>query len=434
MDTWGLLLFLIFLIAIGVGGFFFYIWYKNRNTTSSTQCSSSSDCEVDNICVSGKCVTGCNSNINCRSGEICDKTNRCVTGCRSSSDCPSSYTCDVSSGKCQPTGVECKASSDCKSSMKQCYNGTCVACLVDSDCGTNQMCSSTHECIVKTQCSSPSECNGKPCVDGKCVDCSVDGDCVIGDVCTENKCVPGCGTDDSRCPTGYVCSNGNCIVGCHTDGQCHQGQICSTNSTCISGCRVDNQCSAGSKCINATCIINGCLNNSDCTNGEVCGNNNVCMTPAPTNICDPSLPNYTIPKVDGKTLYTIANLNTGLVIGGLGMTGVGLVPLNCTDEMQKYSLQPSGDSDGSFYITLNAYGTTAYIGLSSAVLNLVTDIGSAFKFTYQSCGLLVTSDKQYMMIAESDGNANNAHLASYSTAWKGTDYKKYIWILSSTSC
>ena len=94
----------------------------------------------------------------------------------------------------QPSHASMPAGSSCGGSKKCDGNGTCVGCIVDSDCGPGVGC--TSFVCQSSSCKAQNAPNGTACNDGV--------DCTINDVCSSGAC------SGSAAPAGTPCGGGVC--------------------------------------------------------------------------------------------------------------------------------------------------------------------------------------------------------------------------------
>ncbi len=237
----------------------------------------------------GDAGESCQSDRQCDPGSIC-LNGHCVSGCRIDEDCP------ADSPKCEnganPPGtcVECLVGTDCQAPLNACVNGSCT-----------QTCNGVDGCAYPTVCDD---------VQGLCVRCITDDQCLSGNICVNNDCVPGCNSDQG-CPDGQVCSNDVCVDGCRDDSACLAGMICEndvcrlgcrpatetsadtcpleqhcdTNLNCVDGCGTSNdQCPAGETCLGNACYTP--CSNGECPAGDHCDNNGYCVPGCVGGTCD----------------------------------------------------------------------------------------------------------------------------------------------------
>ena len=181
------------------------------------------------------------------------------SACCTDSDCGSDQKC--SSGSCIAQTCEDKGQKTC--------NGSCIAksaCCTDSDCGTNQKCSS-GSCVAKT-----CEEMGQKTCNGKCIGstaCCVSDDCPSGKKCFDNVCIAQTCEDK-----GLKTCNGSCIANSECCN-CTSSQKC-VNGSCVAKTCADAggpSCPTGQECKNEACVITSCTSNpSICSNTQKCSN------------------------------------------------------------------------------------------------------------------------------------------------------------------
>jgi Cys-rich repeat protein len=227
------------------------------------------------------CVTGCLTVADCPPGtKDCmplpgssSTTGACI-------ECmPQSQATDCLSGLpvCNPATlqcVQCNTNADCSQTTGQCDTSghQCVTCVENQICAPGQVCNlNTFECMDGCvggaggpNCPPETVCNAQAGPNGTCVACLQDTDCPFGQICSTATptdggpsgpaCVPGCTTDDRCNPTvtHQVCdptrgSNGEC-VGCVSNNNCPANTVCdSTTEQCRCG-MTGESCSEDSDC------------------------------------------------------------------------------------------------------------------------------------------------------------------------------------------
>ncbi|MDX2024687.1 MAG: hypothetical protein SF187_30875 [Deltaproteobacteria bacterium] len=255
----------------------------------------------------------------------CDATsNACLTGCQNDGQCVSGNICDAATMSCgglKPNGADCTANRQCASA--KCVEGVCCgglaadqnacpacqSCKIEGQKGTcrsapagaanagacpagtgfcgAQTCNGAGACVqanpagtscgaqtcvdgnkVQSQtCNASGMCvngqlttceQGYRCADGKCkTSCTVataSTDCTAGNICIANRCAPPV-VDGGRCAVNTDCVNGACI-----------NQIC-CNRACNGRCE---SCSAAGQCtVDAACLAK-CTSNADCASNQMC--------------------------------------------------------------------------------------------------------------------------------------------------------------------
>ena len=118
-------------------------------------CATSAQCEMENYCNKGSCVSGCESDQDCYPGDVCD---------------PETQSC--ASGFCTDTHIDCDFKEFCNAVTGECVEGSgiyCKECEVNADCGGNgNVC--MHWGLERDFCG---------------VTCEQDDDCPSGFTCTD---------------------------------------------------------------------------------------------------------------------------------------------------------------------------------------------------------------------------------------------------------
>jgi hypothetical protein len=108
------------------------------------------DCPIDEHCKNGKCVPGCDTDLDCAMGKLCENE-RCIPGCETRFHCPDGQYCDEQ-GQCAPG--DCGGHFDCEvllgTRLSRCNFSThrCerIECIGDSDCIPPKTCRDTFIC------------------------------------------------------------------------------------------------------------------------------------------------------------------------------------------------------------------------------------------------------------------------------------------------
>ncbi|HCF59227.1 MAG TPA: hypothetical protein DFS52_14695, partial [Myxococcales bacterium] len=162
------------------------------------ECSGDSECELGEVCRSGRCVAGCVSDTECTGGDVCQggaclppcggdgdcngglicQAGKCVPGCPNDESCPEEQICEA--GRCLPG---CLGDTECTGELV-CRDGRCVsaACISNDDCSApTPACDLlTGECVV---CTATAGCPGvlakcdTSVAGGRCVECLASSDC-----------------------------------------------------------------------------------------------------------------------------------------------------------------------------------------------------------------------------------------------------------------
>lgn len=202
------------------------------------------------------------------------------------------------------------------------------ACLIDDDCGENQICQAGY-CIDDTE--EPDPCADNSCVEEGCTsnaDCKEDetcdvpnGECVAfvcvtqGFDCVATECgADGCSQvscDVAPCPPGSTSLGCECVPtvcegpedcdglfcvdgvcqGCADDSWCGEDELCSDDGRCVPDlrCMGDEDCAPEERCgTNGVCVPRAqCFLDSQCRNeGEICIGGRCVLAPECTDDMD----------------------------------------------------------------------------------------------------------------------------------------------------
>lgn len=223
-------------------------------------------CRAGQHVVDGTCAS-CASHSDCVGADngVCDEVSHTCVQCVEDTHCQlkgwaagspvgdlTRLTCDKASGKCV---VACTTSADCAavgSALPHCLEGTCVACVQNSDCplppgGTASVCSTTtHKCVACTTVAAAGE-DTVPCAKG--FHCVNDGGGVAA-------CAAGCAAGGSDCALGEVC-RGNATCGVcdpNTNDGCDAPLHCNAGGTACVECTVHSHCAGGTVCSDGKCV------------------------------------------------------------------------------------------------------------------------------------------------------------------------------------
>ncbi len=184
------------------------------------------ECEDDQTCFNGACVSGCFprppcSGVFCPDGEHCNMTSgSCESNLETDSLCPPGYVSDP----------VCQIPDPC---IRQCES--------DSDCGDRQICN-VRDGVGQCQC----EDSGERCLSGECVpDLCAEANCTGSETCLDGDCVETCCAMD--CGPGAECVLGSCVPimeRCPPASRAECGELAGP-----SGMTCPGRCAAGSSCM-----------------------------------------------------------------------------------------------------------------------------------------------------------------------------------------
>lgn len=255
----------------------------------------------------------CFEDLDCPLDTFCDPwTNQCVAFdfgiCLTDGDCPVGSYCERSEGACLiPSLSECREDWDCSFGFECDFRNSCrpeVAgtCLVDSDCGSDELCIENLCLPVIETCQFDFQCAaGFTCANNRCrLLCGGTTRCPSGTACQDSLCLPAAGQciDSSDCPDlATNCVEGACLRRC--DSGCDDAtELCDAESFCRPRttpdpnapnpfCRADLDCD-GSICVEGVCRTecNTMAPDPDAIcesfDGQVplCGLDNLCYAPS----------------------------------------------------------------------------------------------------------------------------------------------------------
>ncbi len=239
------------------------------------------------ICKAGACEACAMSPDNCGGTLKCLSSGACQ--CSASADCTTPTTPICGDGfTCRgcATGRECEDSA-ADTSVCEVGTGTCVECLLDTDCDTATEYCSSKTCTLKkgagTSCAGNSECTSAHCVDDVCCGTSCAGTCNACSTARKGAGASGtCGPIVAGDDPDNECSD---ALTCNGAGACEKvnGASCGGAAECDSGFCVDGVC-CGTAC-GGTC--NACsAAKTDGANGT-CGD--VKVDTDPENECTGAL-------------------------------------------------------------------------------------------------------------------------------------------------
>lgn len=255
--------------------------FCNVSTGQCVYCSSSNPCPDGGVCsgtgTNATCglAEGCTTTVDCETadpGTVCQGGT--CTNCTATSDCSpygSTYTCQ--------SGL-CSMNSSCD--IPTC-NSTCAAETPPLVCDT-----STCGCMQGSSSCTDSNCGGEPCTSPSTCDANtctctvVQTDGGTNGMCTNTMC-----TSSSDCCSGWTCINillgSYCGQNCTSDSDCQSGDPCCMDLTGDQVCQVG----LGATCLGSTggggnCGTSGmndatCTTTADCVNAG-CSADDICVS------------------------------------------------------------------------------------------------------------------------------------------------------------
>ena len=182
---------------------------------NAPECATRTDCNSGENCIDGSCVAAAEScvfNEECDGGMCVDGT--CLSTCDSDSECASGEQCRA--GLCEPFG--CRRSADCAA------GDICVNAQCESTCNAE----TKEGCDAGYICNTFGYCDADPNVD-----CRTNAECARDEICNAGACQTACSCNQ-QCGTGEVCNldSGTCeapaanVATCENDCDCPSGQAC----------------------------------------------------------------------------------------------------------------------------------------------------------------------------------------------------------------
>jgi hypothetical protein len=297
-----------------------------------------------NVCVSGRCVVGCNDSGDCTGGKICNTAAHSCVACNA-------YTHDAGDPELAADN-RCKADTTYGSGTI-CLNGACTRgdCHDSNNCNAGRICGSS--------------------VANACGDCTTDQQCR---------------QDTSRYGTGYICLNNLCVQGtCHTTSDCTTaGQVCNSTTHTCGACTSDTQCrtdygTARPICVTTTgatgfglCVANTNLcpsnnvtcprNSSDFCCAGSCVPGNCCTTEQcaavdPVYVCQGNLCTH-CDAVTGRS-YFVDPVNGSDDTGNGSRAAGGTTAADCAFQTLKHALDVIGTPTNATTITIIGPATLA---------------------------------------------------------------------------
>ena len=241
---------------------------------------------VELVDASGEPVVGARAGVHVRVAVPCVTTGDCEDGLSCSIDACIASQCRYGAEVgCCDHDLECAFG-------ELCSEGVCVACVADSDCGDDDVCT-THSCVEGSCLSTLAEgccledpdcddgdlCTVEACADGGCsyvpvadpLCCNQDADCVPEEpTCVVSMCyvqalegvarcrygppTAGCCLTDAACDDGHPCTVDACLLGPDGFGECVSGPDPEQPGCCL----VDAECDDGVVSTDDACVEGEC--------------------------------------------------------------------------------------------------------------------------------------------------------------------------------
>jgi len=255
-------------------------------------CLVDNDCGDDDLCTDDVCDVG--------TGTCSNPPTAVAASCDDDNVCNGTESCDSETGSCDPgMDLVCNDGNDCTSDSCNALDGCQYApiadcCLVDNDCGDDDLCTDdvcdvgTGTCsnpptAVAASCDDDNVCNGTESCDSETGSCDPGMDlvCNDGNDCTSDSCnaldgcqyapIADCCLVDNDCNDGNSCTDdvcdtveSICLALPNTD-PCDDGVACTEGDTC-----------AASECVPGTPLADCCDVDADCDDGNICNGTEMC--------------------------------------------------------------------------------------------------------------------------------------------------------------
>ena len=237
-----------------------------RLSNQGEACRATSDCAGALLCIGQTCTSG--------DVAVDPEAKQCsLIACTTAANC---CTPQMTTAQCAQYDTDCLA--DATSTACTYYqNYCCPASVVDALYACNNgLCQS--KCATDTDCLTSGLTH---CSAGSCVRCLQDSDCPTNNTCAANACVAAC-TSDGQCPAMQRCQSNHCeFVGCSNDRECvaytlsASSHCDATSHRCSTPCTNDAECLKNSVvqtglnyayqvCMNGSCQNAGCQSDDEC--------------------------------------------------------------------------------------------------------------------------------------------------------------------------
>lgn len=273
-----------------------------NGTACFDRCSSDQQCAAGSFCVNGSCGlkpsgANCNAGTDCKStycaqGVCCDRG--CTDACMACNLSNSQGICTaVADGVTDPQG-KCKntAASTC-STTGACLKGACAVYKQGTSCkaaacSTPTSVKPTYTCDGAGKCTEPAvaDCGSYVCSNGSCkTGCTADTDCVAPATCIKGSC--GLKVNGAACTSGSQCQSGICTGGLCCNTACAEASdgLCRTcrgvGATPAGTCTYQ---AAGAADPMARCLATDPMT-GDCSNNGLCDGSGACQHYATNRAC-----------------------------------------------------------------------------------------------------------------------------------------------------
>ncbi|RAL23781.1 hypothetical protein DL240_06405 [Lujinxingia litoralis] len=238
-------------------------------TAIGQHCQTDDQCPEGGQCVGSICV---GDDIPDADGDDADVT---PIACESDLDC--------GSGVCEADSAD---SDTCERAVCDLEVGVCVniACELSCDEGSVQL---GCRCVPEV-CESDAQCDGLICDEGQCRGCLLNDECGTNELCQAGECVAGpeC-NEDLDCRPSEICVEESCVE----RPECTFGDDCGPQEQCIAGvcqftpeCSTDDDCGPRAECVGEVCQERLCRGNDTCEEGQLCDMGQ-CIDPPLTHSC-----------------------------------------------------------------------------------------------------------------------------------------------------
>lgn len=249
-------------------------------------CVGDFDCAEDSVCLTGRCteVTRCVNTLDCAEGEVCERSLGYCVQCVGDADCGEESACIENA-----CVLRCDSDNDCRSGNLLCdaAAGHCVECVEHADCPEVYNCRSGR-CVVDECLQGTSSCNESFGIDTcneigsgtEFRDCSFTSTCVDDPDSLTAACITWvCEPNTSSCS-----DDGNQLLVCTGDGLSYATatDCAAEGGTCEDGACADVVCTEGSIFCDAGVLYQCAASGTSFTALQACGTLEYCNEEAGT--------------------------------------------------------------------------------------------------------------------------------------------------------